>query len=109
MLLLAFTGLRFGEAAGLTVADVDLARSRASVNWLLTETASGQLHRDCPKTYRRRTVPMPEFLRERLAAQIAGRSPEEPLFPRPSAGFCTTPTSATPCSTRQCGGPASKP
>ena len=87
VILLAFTGLRFGEAAGLTVGDVDLARSRISVNWSVTESGSGELHRDSPKTYRRRTVPIPAFLRDRLAVHIAGRAPDEPLFPSPKGGL----------------------
>ena len=87
VILLAFTGLRFGEAAGLTVGDVDLDRSRISVNWSITESASGQLHRDSPKTYRRRSVPIPAFLRDRLATHIAGRNPDEPLFPSPKGGL----------------------
>jgi integrase len=87
VILLAFTGLRFGEAAGLTVDDVDLDRCRLSVNWSVTESGSGELHRDSPKTYRRRTVPIPAFLRDRLAAHIAGRAPDEPLFTSPKGGL----------------------
>jgi integrase len=87
VLLLAFTGLRFGEAAGLTVGDVDLDRSRISVNWSVTESASGELHRDSPKTYRRRTVPIPAFLCDRLAAHTNGRDPDEPLFTSPKGGL----------------------
>ena len=87
VILLAFTGLRFGEAAGLTVGDVDLARSRISVNWSVTESGSGELHRDSPKTYRRRTVPIPAFLRDRLAVHITGRAPDEPLFASPKGGL----------------------
>lgn len=87
VILLAFTGLRFGEAAGLTVSDVDLERSRLSINWSITEAGSGQLHRDSPKTYRRRSVPIPAFLRDRLAAHIEGRAPDEPLFTSPKGGL----------------------
>jgi integrase len=48
--------------------------------------AAGQLHRDSPKTYRRRSVPIPAFLRDRLAAHISGRNPEE-LFTSPKGGL----------------------
>ena len=80
VVLLAFTGLRFGEVAGLQVGDVDLARGRVTVNWSVTELAHGGLHRDAPKTYRRRAVPIPAFLVARLGAYVEGRPDDEPLF-----------------------------
>jgi len=80
VVLLAFTGLRFGEVAGLQVGDVDLARGRVTVNWSVTELARGGLHRDAPKTYRRRAVPIPAFLVARLGAYIEGRPDDAPLF-----------------------------
>lgn len=78
--LLAFTGLRFGEVAGLAVADVDVERARIHVNWSVSELSKGGLHRDAPKTYRRRTVPIPGFLKDRIAAYIAQRDARAPLF-----------------------------
>jgi integrase len=79
VIILAFTGLRFGEVAGLRVGDVDLARSRLAINWSLVEVG-GALHRDTPKSHRRRTVPVPAFLRAPLAEFIAGRDRDQPLF-----------------------------
>jgi integrase len=43
--------------------------------------------RNQAKTYRRRSVPIPAFLRDRLATHIAGRNPDEPLFPSPKGGL----------------------
>jgi len=80
VVLLAFTGLRFGEVAGLQVGDVDLDRGRVTVNWSVTELAHGGLHRDAPKTYRRRAVPIPAFLVARLGAYVKGRPDGAPLF-----------------------------
>lgn len=78
--LLSFTGLRFGEVAGLRVSDIDIDRSRVTVNWSVTELANGRLHRDAPKSYRRRAVPIPDMLKDRLEAFIAGRDPSDALF-----------------------------
>lgn len=78
--LLAFTGLRFGEVRGLAVKDVDTKKNRIHVNWSVTELSTGGFHRDAPKTYRRRAVPIPAFLAERLQELIAGRSAEDSLF-----------------------------
>jgi integrase len=79
VIILAFTGLRFGEVAALRVGDVDLVRSRLAINWSLVEIAGG-LHRDTPKSHRRRTVPIPTFLRAPLMEYIAGRDRDQPLF-----------------------------
>lgn len=78
--LMAFTGLRFGEVAGLSVADVDTTRGRIQVNWSVSELSKGGLHREAPKTYRRRSVPIPGFLQDRLAAYVAGRAANDALF-----------------------------
>ncbi|MDO8122559.1 site-specific integrase [Isoptericola sp. b490] len=80
VVLLAFTGLRFGEAAALHVGDVDLDRARLTVNWSVTELRGGVLYRDAPKTYRRRTVPIPAFLATRLAELVAGRPDDASVF-----------------------------
>ncbi len=86
IVLLAFTGLRFGEVAGLRVRDVDLKRGRVNVNWSVAELADGSLHRDAPKTYRRRAVPIPEILRARLEAHVAGHDPDDALFTASKGG-----------------------
>ena len=77
--LLAYTGLRFGEAAGLRVRNVDFARGRLEVVENLIE-ADGHLHEGSPKARRARSVPLPRFLRPELAAHIAGMDPDERVF-----------------------------
>jgi len=79
VLLLAYTGLRFGEVAGLVVDDVDLGRGRLTVNRSLVE-ANGELVLDTPKSHRRRTVPLPEFLVNWLRRETAAMPPGASVF-----------------------------
>lgn len=85
VLLLAFTGLRFGEVAALRVRDIDMRRARLTINWSLVEIIGG-LHRDSPKSHKARTVPIPVVLREPLAAYIDGRGGDDPLFTSTKGG-----------------------
>lgn len=64
--LLAYTGLRFGEAAGLRVEDIDFARGRINVRSNVVEV-SGRLVEGTPKTHRSRVVPLPLVLVDELA------------------------------------------
>jgi integrase len=82
---LAYTGLRFGEASGLRVGSVDLARGRVVVERALVELR-GTISEGTTKTHRSRTVPIPRVLRDRLVDQVRGRSPGEWLFPAPGGG-----------------------
>lgn len=67
----AYTGLRFGEIAGLKIGRLDLMRGRVHVEETLTDV-DGKLTWGTPKTKRsRRTVGLPEFLRDMLVAHIA--------------------------------------
>lgn len=85
VVVLAYTGLRFGEASALRVASVDLARARLVVDRALTELR-GKISEGTTKTHRSRTVPIPRVLRGRLADYIQGRDPGEWLFPAPGGG-----------------------
>lgn len=76
---LAYTGLRWGEATGLRVRDVDMLRRRVTI----TENAvriGAVVHVGTPKTHRARSVPFPAFLADAIAAEIAGKSREKLLF-----------------------------
>lgn len=68
--LLAYGGLRWGEAAGLRRKRCHLLRSRIEVAESLSE-ARGQLHFGSTKTYRTRAVVIPSFLRDSLAEHLA--------------------------------------
>lgn len=80
ILFLAYTGVRFGEAAALRVTDVDLNRGRAAIHSSLTEV-NGTLVWGTPKTYERRDVPVPGFLLDELGPKFQSRAPESLAFP----------------------------
>src|SRR5271166_783528 len=61
VLLLGFTGLRFGEAAALTVADIDLIHGRVRVHRNVTAVNAVMIY-SAPKSHQARTVPLPQFL-----------------------------------------------
>ncbi|GFG89503.1 tyrosine-type recombinase/integrase [Mycobacterium bourgelatii] len=71
MLLLAYTGLRWGEAIGLRVHDLDLLRKRASISQNAVQ-AGRHIHVGTPKAHKQRTVPLPEFLVPYLAVRGQG-------------------------------------
>ena len=68
--VLAFTGLRVGEAAELNVGDIDLGSRRIHVRGTKTRAA-------------RRTVGIPEVLVDELSQQIEGRPASSPAFLSP--------------------------
>jgi len=80
--LLAYTGLRWGEAAAIRVREVDLTRRRINVVASVTEL-SGHLVWGTPKTHARRTVPVPRFLAAELAPLVDGRDGDALLFESP--------------------------
>lgn len=68
ILLLAYTGLRWGEASGLRISELDLLRRRLTV--LRVETRYGG--KEYPKSDAgRRLVPLPRFLVDEIAAYLA--------------------------------------
>jgi integrase len=85
ILLLAYTGVRFGELAGLRVRRVDLMRRRVEIAEAVTEVG-GRLLVGTPKTHQRRAVVVPRFLSDGLAEQMAGRGPEDFVFASPEGG-----------------------
>lgn len=89
VLVLAYCGLRWGEAVALRVKDVDLHRRRLTVHENAVEVG-GRIHVGTPKGHRARTVPYPRFLRERLAGQLEGKAPGDLVFPGPDGGHMRT-------------------
>jgi integrase len=79
VLLLAYCGLRWGEAAALRVRRVDLLRGRLEVVEAVVDV-NGRLIFGAPKSHQARSVPIPRFLRDDLAAQMAGQSGEDLVF-----------------------------
>jgi integrase len=83
VLFLAYTGLRYGEAAGLRVGDYDRKRRRVAV--VENATAVGSVVEvGTPKDRESRTVPIPMFLLAMLDEQCRGKDGAELLFPGPN-------------------------
>lgn len=85
VLVLAYTGLRFGELAALRVRRVDLMRRRLEVAESVTEV-NGLAVFGTPKTHQRRSVPLPRFLVDDLTTLLAGKGPEDLVFTAPHGG-----------------------
>lgn len=80
VLLLAYTGIRWGEAIGFRVHDLDLLRKRASVTQNAVQSGT-QIFVGSPKAHKQRTVPLPDFLVPYLAHQCEGKGREDLLWP----------------------------
>ena len=82
VLTLAYCGLRWGELAALKVCRLDLMRRRLSVAESATEV-QGHLIWGTPKNHQLRSVPIPRFLADLLADQVAGKAPNDLVFTTP--------------------------
>ena len=91
VLTLAFTGLRWGEAIALTVADIEFLKRRISVhrNAVLVgqDFEVGQT-----KGKENRTVPAAASVLSRLAARCDGRSASDLLFPARGGAYLKRPS-----------------
>ena len=85
ILVLAYTGLRWGELSGLRVRDLDFSRGRLEVHSTLIEV-NGVIHESTPKDYEARSIPVPAFILEQLAVHVAGKSKDERVFVSSKAG-----------------------
>ncbi len=85
VLALAYTGLRWGEVAALRVRRVDLLRRRIEVAESVVDV-DGRLLFGTPKNHQTRSVPVPRFLVDDLAAHLAGRAPGDLVFTAPRGG-----------------------
>lgn len=90
VLTLAYCGLRWGELAGLHVADVDLLRRRIHIRRNAVNVG-GVVEVGTPKTHERRTVPVPRFLIDLLAAACRDKGRDAVLFPTTSGGYAKSP------------------
>lgn len=86
VLTLAYCGLRWGEAVGLQVKDLDMLRRRIRVERNAVMVGS-KIEVGTPKNHKRRTVPFPGFLAEPLARQCEGKGREDLLFPGEDGGW----------------------
>lgn len=83
--VLAYAGLRWGEAVALRAGQVDLVRRRLEIQEAITEV-HGATVIGTPKTHQRRSVVIPRFLADELAAQLACKAPADFVFTSPQGG-----------------------
>lgn len=84
VLLLAYTGLRWGEMAALHVGDINLERRRLDIRRAVTEVR-GEMIFSTPKTHERRSVPFPKFLDEQIVRLLVDKLPDDLVFIGPNA------------------------
>jgi integrase len=94
VLVLAYCGLRWGELAGLHVADIDVLRRRIHVRRNAVALGGGDVAVGTPKTHERRTVPLPRFLIDPLAAACRGKGRDDIVFPAARRGAYAKPPGA---------------
>ena len=85
VLVLAYTGLRWGELAGLRVRDLDFVRGRLDVHTTMVEV-DGCMEESSPKDYEERSIPVPEFILEQLSIHVDGKSPDDHVFVSSKSG-----------------------
>ena len=79
VLVLAYCGLRWSEAVGLHVADLNMLRRRIHVRRAAVEV-DGVIEIGAPKTWEKRTVPFPAFLSKPLAQLCEEKAPGDLVF-----------------------------
>jgi integrase len=90
ILLLGYTGLRWGEATALRVCDIDLDRRRVDVRRAFSDVG-GRVILGTPKSHQSRTVPLPRFLAVELAAAVVGKHVDELVFTAPGGSVLRLP------------------
>lgn len=94
VLVLAYCGLRWGEAIALRVRDIDFLRRRITVHenavQLVMTHAVGTTKGD-----KVRTVPVPAFVLEEIAKLCEGRGRDDLVFPGPDGGHLRRPVNRT--------------
>ncbi|TFV85575.1 site-specific integrase [Microbacterium sp. dk485] len=86
VLVLAYTGIRWGEAAALRVRDLDLDRGRLHVTANAVEV-HGKIHEGTPKSHKGRLVPIPRFLVQELRTAVEDRPRDALVFPGKDGQF----------------------
>ncbi|RUP30038.1 MAG: site-specific integrase, partial [Mycolicibacterium sp.] len=86
VLVLGYCGLRFGEAAALQVADVDITARRITVRRSVTYVRKTGLVEGPTKNHGTRAVPIPKFIAKLLATEITERAQGALVFPSARGG-----------------------
>ncbi|MDT5371489.1 MAG: hypothetical protein QOC62_5920 [Mycobacterium sp.] len=99
VLVLAYCGIRWGEAAALRVRDVEFLRRRLSVSENAVQI--GARHVVGPtKGGKARSVPVPVFVLDELSIQCRGKAPGDLVFPGSGGGYLPRPKSTNGSFTR---------
>lgn len=88
--VLGYCGIRFGEAVGLKVSDVDLSRGRLTVRRSVTYVTGSGLVEGKPKNGKPREVPILPFVVELLRVALVGRKKSDLVFPSKSGQWMTS-------------------
>ncbi|CAH0274625.1 Putative prophage phiRv2 integrase [Arthrobacter sp. Bi83] len=80
VLVLAYCGIRWGEATALRVKHLDMLRRRLMIEENAVQVGS-VIELGTPKNHKKRTVPFPRFLGEHLARQCEGKARDDLVFP----------------------------
>jgi len=83
VLLLAYSGMRWGELVALRASSVDVARGRVTVSVSATEVAGKGIVIGTPKNHRIRALVLPRLVAGPLAAHLAGVEPGGLVFATP--------------------------
>jgi integrase len=92
VLLLGVGGLRWGEAAALRVSDVDFLHRRVGLHRNAVHVGS-QFAVGSLKSNKNRTVVLPPFVIDALAATARGKSRDDLLWPSQTGGYLAPPAS----------------
>ena len=91
ILLLAYTGLRWGEATALRVCDIDFDRRRVDVRRAFSDVG-GRVILGTPKSHQSRTVPLPGSSPSSWRRPSTASAPTISCSPCPAAASCGCPT-----------------
>lgn len=88
ILVLAFEGLRWAEATGLLVKDLNFKTMRIEVGRTATKVGSEIIVEERTKSYKSRLVPMFDIVAEALRTHVKGKGPDDLVFTDPDGHYC---------------------
>ena len=86
VLVLAYCGLRWGEASGLRVNDIDVKRGRLEIQHTIVEIDGIQIDSE-PKDYEARSIPVPATILAELETHVEGKEAGSPVFAAARGGW----------------------
>lgn len=92
VLLLGVGGLRWGEAAALTVADIDFLRRQVRLHRNAVKVG-GRIEVGSLKSNKNRTIVLPPFVIDALALDAEGKHRDDLLWPSESGSYLGPPSS----------------